>query len=116
LNLHAIDGYTTEQLIAEAKRLVCGPATWSDKSSVPLTVSSSKSFPLNRQTRLLPGGRYFSVMQHDEMQVFDAVTGHRVWLRSLAGTHARAWEVEMRDDGQSAVFFFVHNNSATNRQ
>ncbi|KAJ7934590.1 hypothetical protein B0H13DRAFT_1951153 [Mycena leptocephala] len=43
-------------------------------------------------------------MQHDEMQVFDA------------GTHARAWEVEMRDDGQSAVFFFVHNNSATNRQ
>ncbi|KAJ7906460.1 hypothetical protein B0H13DRAFT_1880613 [Mycena leptocephala] len=116
LNLHAIDGYTTEQLIAEAKRLVCGPATWPDKSSVPPTVSSSKSFPLNRQTRLLPGGRYFSVMQHDEMQVFDAVTGRRVWLRSLAGTHARAWEVEMRDDGQSAVFFFVHNNSATNRQ
>ncbi|KAJ7884989.1 hypothetical protein B0H13DRAFT_2666902 [Mycena leptocephala] len=116
LNLHAIDGYTTEQLIAEAKHLVCGPATWSDKSSVPPTVSSSKSFPLNTQTRLLPGGRYFSVMQHDEMQVFDAVTGRRVWLRSLAGTHARAWEVEMRDDGQSAVFFFVHNNSATNRQ
>ncbi|KAJ7847768.1 hypothetical protein B0H13DRAFT_2362287 [Mycena leptocephala] len=60
LNLHAIDDLTTEQLI------VCGPATWSDKSSVPPTVSSSKAFPANEQTRLLPGGRYFSVLRHNE--------------------------------------------------
>jgi hypothetical protein len=116
LKLHAIDDLTTEQLIAEVKRLVCGPETWSDKSSVPSTVSSSKAFPANEQTRLLPGGRYFSVLRPAELHVYDAVTGIRVWLRSLAGTYGTSWEVEMRDDGQSAVFFFMHNNSATNRQ
>ncbi|KAJ7907148.1 hypothetical protein B0H13DRAFT_2503298 [Mycena leptocephala] len=116
LNLHAIDDLTTEQLIAEVKRLVCGPATWSDKSSAPSTVSSSKAFPVNEQTRLLPGGRYFSVLRPAELHVYNAVTGIRVWLRSLAGTYGTSWEVEMRDDGQSAVFFFMHNNNATNRQ
>ncbi|KAJ7821838.1 hypothetical protein B0H13DRAFT_2449062 [Mycena leptocephala] len=116
LNIHAIDDLTTEQLIAEVKRLVCGPATWSDKSSVPPTVSSSKAFLANAQTRLLPGGQYFSVLQHNEMQVFDAVTGSRVWLHSLAGTYRISWDVEMHDSGQSAVFFFMHDDGATNRQ
>ncbi|KAJ7930923.1 hypothetical protein B0H13DRAFT_2309232 [Mycena leptocephala] len=108
-NLHAIDDYTTEQLIAEARRFVCGPVTWSAKSTVPATVSSSNTFLTNDETRLLPGGRYFLVLSHDAMQVYDAVTGSCVWFRPITNRHEISWGVEMRDDGKSAVFFFfVH--------
>jgi hypothetical protein len=116
LNLHALDNLATEQLIAEVKRLLCGPVTWSANSIVPPTVSSSKTFLTNNnETQLLPGGRYFLASSNDAIQVYDVATGSRVWLRSLTGMDGTSWEVEMRDDGQSAVFFFMHHNGATDR-
>ncbi|KAJ7834720.1 hypothetical protein B0H14DRAFT_2798059 [Mycena olivaceomarginata] len=118
-NLDTVHECTSAQLIAKVRWLVCGPATWSQQSSVLPTVSFSKTFsfpetiPLRRRSRLLPGGRYFAVWEDSDLQCFEVVTGRCVWNRPLTGIHSVSWDVEILDDGASAIFVFVQFYSLT---
>ncbi|KAF7365928.1 hypothetical protein MVEN_00468000 [Mycena venus] len=115
-NLDAIRGYHTAQLISEARRLMCGPQTWSAKSVLPPTISFSKTFPGGSQARIVPGGRYFAICRESILQLCDVLTGRCIWSRSLAGTHGTYWEMEMLDDGDSAIFLFLQHSSVLNTQ
>ncbi|KAJ6556133.1 hypothetical protein B0H19DRAFT_1262234 [Mycena capillaripes] len=107
-DLHHIGEYTTAQLVAQVKRLICGPATWADQSTLPPTVSSSKTFPVGGDARLLPGARYFAVFRGSDIQCWDVTTGSCVWVHFLSNCSAgTSWAVDMHNDGHTAVFLFI---------
>ncbi|KAF7357161.1 hypothetical protein MSAN_01310700 [Mycena sanguinolenta] len=108
--LEALDNCTITQLIAKVKCLVCGPETWSQRSSVPPTVSFAKKFPAETHARILPGGRYFTVMRFSgHLYCCDVLTGRDVYIRALGSTNFVwwSWETEMLDDGHTAIFSFL---------
>ncbi|KAJ6483156.1 hypothetical protein C8R45DRAFT_1148924 [Mycena sanguinolenta] len=106
-HLDHIHDCSTAQLVAKVKCLVCGPETWSPQCSLPPTVSFSKTFPGERRSRILPGGRYFVVVRSSGHLVCrDVLTGRDVFIRALGFTHYSSWEVDILDDGHTAIFVF----------
>ncbi|KAJ6483139.1 hypothetical protein C8R45DRAFT_1215067 [Mycena sanguinolenta] len=106
-HLDAVDDCTTAQLIAKLKSIMHGPETWSPQSSVPPTVSFSKTFTAGTEARLLPGGRYLAVSRDfGELRCHDALTGRDIFLGLGTGRykHKTSWEIDMLDDGHTAVF------------
>ncbi|KAJ6483327.1 hypothetical protein C8R45DRAFT_931938 [Mycena sanguinolenta] len=109
-NGHAIHDCTTSQLIAKVKYLMCGPETWSQRSSVPPTVSFSKTFPPVKNGHVLPGGRYFAGrLGSDNLQCYDILTGREVWSHTLKNW-ITLWAIEMLHDGHTAIFLFYDFN------
>ncbi|KAJ6477767.1 hypothetical protein C8R45DRAFT_1007758 [Mycena sanguinolenta] len=105
-DLHPTDNHTTAQLIAKVKSVVCGPATWSERSPVPPTICFSRTFPggsvLFSKPRILPGGRYFAIWRDSALHCYDVLTGRCVWTAS-----AQSWRMEMLPDGRAANFLLL---------
>lgn len=105
-----LKAYSTAELIMEVKRLISGPATWSDESSTAPTLAGSTSFNNCRvnsspaDIRLLPGGRFFVVHHGQGVKCWDATTGDGIWTYPARVTD---YSVEMLDEGRSAIFFFL---------
>ncbi|KAF7357197.1 hypothetical protein MSAN_01314500 [Mycena sanguinolenta] len=107
-HLDALDDCTTAQLITKVKTLMCGPETWLPQSSVPPTVSFSKTFAAGAEARLLPGGRYLAVSSgFGELHCHDVSTGREISLGAARSNHTTSWEVDMLDDGYTANFAFL---------
>ncbi|KAJ7238855.1 hypothetical protein B0H12DRAFT_1137019 [Mycena haematopus] len=91
---------------------MCGPATWSEWSSVPPTVCFSRTFPGGStklgQAILDPGGRFFAVWRDSDLHLYDILTGRCVWTRSESETlPTPSWAMEILDDGCTANFLFL---------
>ncbi|KAJ7224749.1 hypothetical protein B0H12DRAFT_1240834 [Mycena haematopus] len=110
-DLHPIHGHTTAQLIAKVKSVKCGPATWSEESSVPPTVCFSRTFLGGSakfgEVMLPPGGRYFAVWRGSNLHCYDVLTGRCAWTRSESETLSYSrWTMEVLEDGHTANFLF----------
>ncbi|KAJ6474890.1 hypothetical protein C8R45DRAFT_1010822 [Mycena sanguinolenta] len=110
-HLDALHDCTTAQLIAKVKWLLCGPETWARRSSTPPTVSFSKTFRPGNAARLLLGGHYIAVLLESsgDLHCFEMLTGREVYFPGLL-PNATSWEIEMLDDGQTAILL-VHRRS-----
>ncbi|KAF7342632.1 hypothetical protein MSAN_02020000 [Mycena sanguinolenta] len=108
-HLDAIQDCTTAQLLAAAKWLVCGPETWTAQAHAPPTVSFSRTFPPGGEARLLPGGRHLAVLRSRNLYCQDVLTGRDIFIRALEPLHTMSWEMEMLDDGHTAIFLFLHS-------
>ncbi|KAJ7659598.1 hypothetical protein DFH06DRAFT_1297201, partial [Mycena polygramma] len=115
LNLHAIDSYSTAQLIAEVKRLIRGPATWSEQSSRPPTLASAKTFLGGNCVQFLPGERFFAEFRGPSFCCYDVASGSCVWTCPVPSARIKVWTAEIGDDGKSAVFFLIQTASGRNR-
>ncbi|KAF7373877.1 hypothetical protein MSAN_00599900 [Mycena sanguinolenta] len=108
-HLHPIHNHTTAQLITKVKNLVCGPATWSERSSIPPTVGFSRTFlggsATFAQSRILPGGRYFAVWRDSSLQCYDVLTGRSIWTGSVM--MPQSWAMDMLPDGRAANFLLL---------
>ncbi|KAJ7615640.1 hypothetical protein DFH06DRAFT_123665 [Mycena polygramma] len=115
-DLHAIDSYCTTQLIAEVKRLIRGPATWSEQSSRPPTLASAKAFLAGNCVQFLPGERFFADFRGSSFCCHDVASGSCVWTSPVPSTCIKVWTAEMCDDGKSAIFFLIQTASGRNRE
>ncbi|KAJ7246466.1 hypothetical protein C8J57DRAFT_1360540 [Mycena rebaudengoi] len=105
----AVTDYSIAELIEEVKRVVLGPKTWSDESSVAPVVSRElqilRTFTefLFPHFRLLRGGKYLlvEVASHIELQLWDVTACAVVW--SLQGGSLERSQVEVIDE-DTAIF------------
>ncbi|KAF7373915.1 hypothetical protein MSAN_00603900 [Mycena sanguinolenta] len=110
LHLHPIHTYTTTQLIAKVKSVVCGPETWLERSSVSPAIFSRRTI-LGEETywsgfKLISGGRYFAIYNESagDLQCFDALTGRCVWTRPET---PNSWRVDMLHNGHTVNFLLL---------
>ncbi|KAJ6516669.1 hypothetical protein C8R47DRAFT_1189928 [Mycena vitilis] len=107
--------YSTSQLIAEVKRLIRGPATWTAQSSRPPTLASTKTFVGGNCVQFLPGERFFGEFRGPSFCCYDVTSGTCVWTCPVPSTRIKVWTAEIGDDGESAIFFLIQIAGGTNR-
>ncbi|KAF7334233.1 F-box domain-containing protein [Mycena sanguinolenta] len=73
---------SSDKLIAQVKRAVCGPRTWSPTSPTAPTLTHQFTIQLERPaffSSLLPGGRYIVFQRLQSVECCKVSTGRRVW-------------------------------------
>jgi hypothetical protein len=104
---------TTTDLLAEVKRTVLGPKTWSLAHSPIPKIARQLSLPSPvvadslRAVRLLPGGEYIAFQRDFFLEFWSVPRRECVWT-----WHSPAkflWSVDVRDGGRTAfVLLFTH--------
>ncbi|KAJ7684163.1 hypothetical protein DFH06DRAFT_1312613 [Mycena polygramma] len=87
-----LETLSTEELVGEVRRVVAGPKTWSQRSSIPPTLQRQSSLRLDTPVldwpspKLLPGGTHMIVYvsepgdrQISGFEYWEVHTGRRVW-------------------------------------
>ncbi|KAJ7264225.1 hypothetical protein C8J57DRAFT_1512298 [Mycena rebaudengoi] len=79
-----LDVYSTAEIIAEIRRIICGPATWAPTSSCAPAVHQQLKFPTNVDPgssfdlRLFPGGTHALLITRKDVRLYEVRTGRCV--------------------------------------
>ncbi|KAJ6615329.1 hypothetical protein B0H10DRAFT_1950029 [Mycena sp. CBHHK59/15] len=80
-----LDASSTDDIIQEIKRVVCGPATWAPASFSAPQICREVTFrvDMSRDTffspQLIPGGTHAMLKNLEGVHLYDVRTGRRVW-------------------------------------
>ncbi|KAJ7177129.1 hypothetical protein C8R46DRAFT_1188739 [Mycena filopes] len=106
----ALTGYTSDDLIAEVRRLVVGPKTWAkggaELASTQHTWRLKKPPSSKADIKVVSGGRYVVVHDTSSLDLWESATGRHIWASSGSIT---TWAVTVSDRGRTAhmvLFWF----------
>ncbi|KAF7349051.1 hypothetical protein MVEN_01426800 [Mycena venus] len=108
---------TVTDLLAEVKRAVMGPKTWSPTSSVPPTIARQRSVPLNESSRrfgafkILPGGEYVALKDNSGLEIWAITPPKRIWTWHSTSERFQ-YAVELRDGGKTASLLICSSEPA----
>ncbi|KAJ6592586.1 hypothetical protein B0H19DRAFT_7690 [Mycena capillaripes] len=107
---------STNDLIAELKRVVRGPKTWSTTWSSAPALKRQIVLPVDgwHRVRLLPGGRYFALQNAAFFKIFSVVTNRCVWTWTQHN-YVQTWSADMRAGGDEAVIGWYESDGDGNR-
>ncbi|KAF8177915.1 hypothetical protein K438DRAFT_1844880 [Mycena galopus ATCC 62051] len=83
-----LDVYSTQDILDEIKRVVCGPTTWAPESLTP-AVHRQFMFDTCLDTddffhlELIPGGTHAILKTHEDVRLYDVHTGSCLWNKVL---------------------------------
>ncbi|KAJ6555712.1 hypothetical protein B0H10DRAFT_1208472 [Mycena sp. CBHHK59/15] len=98
---------STEDLIAEVKRVVAGPASWSPASSSRPALHRQLKFNMCANAddlihfRLLPGGRYTVLRTRKDLRICEVRTGRNIWTH-VADYPFTTWSIDLVAGGDTA--------------
>ncbi|KAJ6557012.1 hypothetical protein DFH09DRAFT_1317587 [Mycena vulgaris] len=100
---------SSRDLIAEVRRLVCGPKSWEEGSVATVSRTGFLQLPgriFLQPEGLLPGGFYLAVHGESCVECWHLLSGRRVWIHQ----DSRLLTVEMLDGGTSSRCLVLQYN------